>query len=134
MDTRGKDSDRWQDAARFFKGEMAEYGWDFSPYINLVERVAKSDYADDLFPLASRWGGLSFSLTNDFEASLKMPVVSVACKLNGFGRAEYQVEYWSRPGSTHDLLKWRCHKSQVWPLLESLFLRMKMEHEAEHAT
>ena len=134
MVMKGRDSDRWQDAFRFLKGEMAEYGYDFSPYIDLLERIAVSDYADALSPIPSRWGSLSFFLGKNHEPSMKMPMVSVALKRNGFGRTEYQVEYWKRPGRTEDLQKWRCHESQVWPLLESLFLRMKMESEAAHAT
>ncbi len=124
---KGKDSDRWHDAIRIYEDEMAELGWDLSPYINLLKRIAKSGYADDLYPRASRWY-LSFSMTNDFEAGLNLPMVSIVY------RQYCQIEYWTRPGWAHDLQKWRCHESQVWPLLESLFLRLRVESEAAHAT
>ena len=128
------DSDRWRDATSAFEAETAESGADFSFLIELLQRAAASTYADDLFPLASHWGVLSFSLTGDFEGRMGSPMVSVATKRDGFGRVEYQVEYWDRPGNTRGLLKWRCQQAQVWPLLESLFLRMKMESAAARAS
>ena len=132
--TEGNDSGRWRDAIRIFEAAAAEYGWDYSFFIGLLLHVAASAYANELFPHPSHWGSLSFSLTDDFDKAMKTPMVSVATKYNSFGRAEYQVEYWDRPGNTRDLLKWRCQEAQVWPLLESLFLRMEMESRAAHAS
>lgn len=126
MNRKCNDSDRWRDAVRYFENEMVDLGWDFTFFIKILERVAESAYADDLCPHPSRWGSLSFSLLDDF-GGLEMPMVAIVRKRNGFGRIEYQVEYWNKPGYPHDLQKWRCHKSQVLPLLESLFLRMSIE-------
>ena len=61
-------------------------------------------------------------------------MVCVATRRDGFRRVEYQVEYWDRPGNTRDLQKWRCQQEQVWPLLEGLFLRMRMESAAARAS
>ena len=132
--TGGNDTDRSRDAIRVLEAETAESGADFSFFIELLRHLASSTYADALFPHASHWGILSFSLTDDFDRAMETPMVSVERKYNGFGRAEYQIEYWDRPGNTRDLLKWRCQEAQVWSLLESLFLRMKMESAAAHAS
>jgi len=108
---------------------MAEPRYDLSPQLDLVKRIVVSEYADTLYPFTSHWA-LCISTAADVVGRENVPMICIEYR----GNSSFRVEYWSRPGRSHDLQREECEASRVWPILESLFLRLKIEAEAAHAT
>jgi hypothetical protein len=114
-------ADMWEEVIDFYKTLVAK-GHDFASQIELVNKIAESKYANEFYPHTSLYY-LCISSAKDFEDKLTVPMVSITY----LGNQTFKIEYWNRYMESNRLLKQHCHSSQVWSLLESLFLRLSVE-------
>ncbi len=112
----------WKVIVSFYE-TYRDDNWDLEPQIKIVKRIAESEYASELYPHTSH-EALCVSYAKDEESSSEVPMVCLNYLSN---QQTFQVEYWSRPFKTHDLFRKKCNPSEVWELLESLFIRLKLE-------
>ena len=91
------------------------------PQLNLVKRLAKSKYALEFYPGTSM-ATLTISNFEEHTKQMETPSVSVSF----LGKQSFEVTYLDNPSQNHKIVKYRCHQSQVFSLLESLFIRMKI--------
>lgn len=111
----------WREKTEFYNDLQSE-GQNIGPLLDLVKTITASEYAETFYPSISM-DTLCISMEGDYKERLKSPMISVAY----LGEQIFKVKYWTKPLQTHNLQVWDCHISEVWSLLESLFLRLKVE-------
>ena len=92
--------------------------------LDLAKKIAESEYAEEFYVCTSV-GVLCISGGSDFLSSLNYPSISIQY----LGNQTFKVTYSGKPLDSNSLEKHKCHSSQVFSLLESLFLRLKLESE-----
>ena len=112
----------WQEIISFYE-TYPDDNWNLEPQIKIVKRIVDSEYGLELYPHTSH-GALCISITKDEKQSLEVPMVCVNYLSN---QQVFEVKYWSRPFKTHDVFSKKCNQSEVWGLLESLFIRLQLE-------
>ena len=100
--------------------EWINAGHKMTPQLDLIKRLAESKYAKEFYPSTSM-ATLLISNFENYTDQLESPSISVTF----FGKQTFEVTYSDNPSQTHKLEKHRCHQLEVFPLLESLFIRMK---------
>lgn len=102
--------------------ELLEKDNDILPQLELVRKIAKSKYSETIYPV-SYTHALNLSKTVDYKESLKTPSISVKYLKDG----NFRVSYLPNSIQTHNTDKYTCHFSEIWSLLESLFLRLELD-------
>jgi hypothetical protein len=120
--------DAWKRTISFYEDSI-EHGFDFAPLLSLVKQMAESPYSRVFYPFTSHFA-LCISATDDYQIGLKRPMLTVEYLIE---ENVFRVQYLNRPHQTHDLERVRCHASQVWPLLQGMFLRLDLESCAAEA-
>ena len=112
-------AERWQRIINSYQ-EWIDAGHNIKPQLDLVEQIAKSKYAEEFYPCTSI-ATLIISNFENYADQIKNPSISVNFSEN----QSFKISFSENPSQTHKTEKFKCHQSQVFSLLESLFLRMK---------
>ena len=115
------ETERWQWIIRSYE-EWIEAGHDMKPQLDLVKQIAVSKYAAEFYPSTSM-ATLDISKFENHFDQIKNPSISI----NYSGDQFFKITYSENPSQTHNLEKFQCHQSQIFSLLESLFLRMNSD-------
>lgn len=113
---------RWQQIISFYE-TFDDNRYDLEPQIEIVKQIAKSEYAAELYPFTSH-GILCLSTAKDEKSGLNVPMLCVGYSSD---QQTFLVEYWSRPLASHDLSSRKCNAADIWRLLESLLIQLKLE-------
>lgn len=110
---------RWQIVSDSYE-EWIEAGHDMKPQLDLVRQIAYSKYAEEFYPSTSM-ATLNISNFEHYADQIKNPSISVSYSRDQI----FKITFSENPLHTHKIEKFECHQSQIFSLLESLFLRMK---------
>lgn len=117
-------ADWWSHVIVYYE-ELLQEGSNILPQLELAKQIAASEYAETIYPV-SYVHALNLSKTADYQDSLKKPSISIIYKRNN----EFEISYLPNLMQTHNITNYTCHPSEVWSLLESLFLRLEFDSEA----
>ena len=113
----------WKHAIDYYE-ELFDEGADILPQLELTRRASQSKYGKVFFPI-SYAHALNISPTVDYSESLERPSISIRYK----GNNKFEVSYLNDKLKSGKTTKTVCDVSQVWSLLESLFLRLEIESD-----
>lgn len=111
--------ERWQRVLDSYS-QWIEAGHDMKPQFDLAKQIAVSKYAEEFYPSTSM-ATLNISNFENYADQIKNPSINI----NYSGNQFFKITYSENPSQTHKSEKLKCHQSQVFSLLESLFLRIK---------
>ena len=114
-------SGRWDFIIKHYEQLIAE-GLDFSPQLNVVQKIAISDYRESLFPTLSH-NALNISRVENFHGSFEYPSICIRY----IGEERFKISYSPNLKQTYNISKNICYFRDVWSYLESLFLRQKID-------
>lgn len=102
--------------------ELIGNGFDLAPQLNIVNKIVDSDYFDSLFPTLSH-DAITISRIEGYFESIDYPSIGIQY----LGQEKFKIIYLQNLNQTNNMSKSICHSKDVWSLLESLFLRLKVE-------
>ncbi len=111
----------WKHIVSYYE-ELFQEGSDILPLLELTKRIASSKYVETIYPI-SYAHALNLSKTADYQESLKKPSISIRYMKNN----KFDISYLPNSMQTHNITKYVCHSSEVWSLLESLFLKLEID-------
>ena len=113
----------WKHAIDYYE-ELFDEGADILPQLELTRRASESKYGKVFIPI-SYAHALNISPTADYSESLERPSICVRYK----GNNKFEVSYLEDSHKLHRITKTVCDASQVWSLVESLFLRLEIDSD-----
>src|SRR5687768_15917563 len=111
----------WQYLIEFYEDWIKD-GHDLAPMLNLVKWLSQSKYKEEIYPNKSLTT-LTISAVEDFQTQIKLPSIGI-----NYGNQMFNITF-APTNQTHNLEKFKCHQTQAFSLLESLFIRLKIETE-----
>ncbi|HEY8559609.1 MAG TPA: hypothetical protein VIL74_04335 [Pyrinomonadaceae bacterium] len=110
----------WEYLIEFYEDWIKD-GYDLTPMLNLVKWLSTSKFKDEIYPNQSHTA-LNISAVKGYHEQLKFPSISI-----NYSGQMFHVAYSPNSNQTHNLEKLKCHQTQIFSLLESLFVRLEAE-------